>query len=66
MALRHDPPRELRPLDDLLADQEEGRVGAVLGQDLEDPRRALRVWAVVERDRHRCWLACQGARLSQL
>ena len=61
-----DPARQLRALDDLLADQEEGRPGVVLGEDLEHPGRALGVGAVVEGDRHSaCGLLAGRSRVSQ-
>jgi hypothetical protein len=45
--------REARAAPDLLADEEERRDGACLAQDLEHPRRALRVRSVVEGERDR-------------
>ena len=37
----------------LLAHHKKGRLGAVLGQDVQHPRGDRRVWAVVERQMHR-------------
>src|ERR1700721_1600585 len=56
--------RELGPFDDLLTSQEEGRVRLVPRKDLEHPRCAIWVGAVVEGDRHRAWLAGQLVALS--
>ena len=49
---RDDLPRKRRPLHDLLTDQEEGRCRVPARELVEHRRRALRVRAVVERDRN--------------
>jgi hypothetical protein len=51
MALIDDLPNQFRAPHDLLADHEEGRAGAVGGEDLEHPRGPVRMWPIIERER---------------
>jgi exodeoxyribonuclease V alpha subunit len=64
--VRLHPPQQLRPLRDLLPDDEEGRRGAVAGEDLQDRGRALGVGSVVERNGHYRWPAGHRPRHSEI